>query len=255
MSDREQEIEHLERLRAIHQANIRDLEEKLALHGSLDSPPHLHRRLEREQKGLQQVETKLEALWGEKSVETTLSVDVLHQRVPVREILIGLFVVVVVGVIIAWVIQRAEPIELAFWFEVKTGDADEFVPGVEGGKYRYRDKLIFHFTPAADGYAYLFSLDIAGKFTPLWPYDSHEAGQVIAGEDYQTIEFELDDREGWEQFFAVASTQPFSYDEDVKPHLHPKSLPGGKGVDPVLKLLELREGRFFHEKITFAHVK
>ncbi len=336
MSNREQEIEHLERLRAIHQANIRDLEEKLALHGPLAKPTHLLRELEIEQEGLQQVEARLAALLGEGSekvaVEQAAPVSsdrpqvvasgdraaavggdvhgdvVTGEKVEVEEPAetqekpaeaeateppvvtlqreqpaspqeepagrginweqVGA-IAGVIGLLIAlgaWLIPGAgshlfrppagEPVELDFWFEVKEGDADEFVQGAEGGKYRSGDTLRFHFTPAADGHAYLFSLDTAGKFTPLWPdYASREARQVKAGEDYQTIEFRLDQSEGQEQFFAVASTRPFSYEEDVEPHLQPKPLPGGKGVDPVLKLLELKEDRFFHEKITFAHVK
>ncbi len=332
MSNREQELEHLKRLRAIHQANIRDLEEKLALHGPLAEPTHLLRELEIEQEGLQQAEERLAALLGEGSGEVTVEQaapvssdrpqvvasgdgaaavggDVVTgekvevekpaetQEKPAEAEAIEPSVVELVqreqpassqeeparrgtnweqvgaiagaiGLLIAlaaWLIPGAgsylfrtpagEPVELAFWFEVKAGDADEFVQGVEGGKYRSGETLRFHFTPKADGYAYLFSLDTAGKFTPLWPdYASREARQVKAGEDYQTIEFRLDQSEGQEQFFAVASTRPFSYEEDVEPHLQPKPLPGGKGVDPVLKLLELREDRFFHEKITFTHL-
>ncbi len=358
MSDREQEIEHLERLRDRHQANIRNLEEMLAGYGPLESPLNLLNKLELEQEQLRQVEEELAALRGEGPAEVAaeqavpvwfegpqvvasgdraaaVGGDVHGDVVTGEKVDVGKAAEVsggppetealeppavtpgpqaqpvpsqaesarrginweqvgaiagAIGLLIAlatWLIPNAgsylfgtptatlttlpatftpaatspptvaptSDVELAFWFEVKRGDADEFVQGIEGGKYRSGDTLRFHFTPAADGYAYLFSLDTAGKFTPLWPYDSRAAGQVIAGEDYQTIEFRLDQSEGWEQFFAVASTQPFSYDEDVKPHLQPALLPGGKGVDPVLKLLELREDRFFHEKITFAHVK
>ncbi len=361
MSDREQEIEHLERLRARHKANIRKLEKMLAGYGPLESPLNLLNKLELEQEQLRQVEEELAALRGEGPAEVAaeqavpvwfegpqvvasgdraaaVGGDVHGDVVTGEKVDVGKAAEVsggppetealeppavtpgpqaqpvpsqaesarrginweqvgaiagAIGLLIAlaaWLIPNAgsylfgtpaatatpatlpatftpaatspptvaltSDVKLDFWFEVKASDANEFVPGVEGGKYRSGETLRFHFTPTTNGYAYLFSLDTAGKFTPLWPdYTSREAGQVEAGEDYQTIEFELDDREGWEQFFAVASTQPFSYDEDVEPHLHPKPLPGGRGVEPVLKLLELREDRFFHEKITFAHVK
>ncbi len=59
----EQEIEHLDNLRARHQANIRKLEERLALYG-MAPPLHLVNELELEQKQLQEVEAQLAALRG-----------------------------------------------------------------------------------------------------------------------------------------------------------------------------------------------
>ncbi len=153
-------------------------------------------------------------------------------------------------------VARLQGIELDLWFEVKTSGAEEFVQGNEEGEYKSGDMLRYHFRPKADGYAYLFNIDTQGKFTPLWPnFTAQNAAQVRAGEDYQTSEFRLDQSEGWEQVFAVVSLEPFSYDGDIAPYLEPLPLPGGKGVDPVRKLLELREDRFFHKKITFAHLK
>ncbi len=68
MSNREQEIEHLEKLRARHQANIRKLEEMLAGYG-MDRPLPLLNNLEFEQEQVRQVEEQLAALRGERPEE------------------------------------------------------------------------------------------------------------------------------------------------------------------------------------------
>ncbi len=101
MSDREQEIEHLEKLRAIHQGNIRDFEKRLASYAPLDRPMDLVHSLELEQKQLQQVEARLKNLQEGKSEQPTSP-----RGIPVREILIGLFVAVVGGIIVAWFIKE-----------------------------------------------------------------------------------------------------------------------------------------------------
>lgn len=145
-------------------------------------------------------------------------------------------------------------VPLNFWFEVKTEDNGEFSEGIEGKEYSSGEELRFRYVPSEEGYAYLFSLDTAGEFTPLWPdYTSREAAPVKAGVEYSTNLFRLDQSTGKEQFFAVASSVPFSYDEDIKPHLEPEELSGGKGVAPVLKRLNLSEDRFFQKRITFTH--
>ena len=146
-------------------------------------------------------------------------------------------------------------VPLNFRFQVKAKSDEPFSEGIDGGEYRSGDDLLFYFTPAEDGYAYLFSLDTKGKFTPLWPdYTSREAAPVKAGFEYATDVFRLDQSAGPEQFFAIASSEPFHYDEDIEPYLESQPLPGGKGVDPVLKRLELPAGKLAQKRITFTHV-
>ena len=151
--------------------------------------------------------------------------------------------------------NKTPPVPPDFWFQVKAAGTDTFVRGVMGGEYRSGDHLRFGFTPASDGYAYLFNLDTVGKFTPLWPdYPSREASPAKGGVEYTTDPFRLDQSAGEEQFFLVASSEPFSFDKDIQPNLQAEPLPGGKGVDPVLKRLALAEDKYAQKRITFTHV-
>ncbi len=114
MSNREQEIEHLEKLRAKHRANIYELEKMLAEYSLPERPLSRINELKREKERLQQVEERLATLRGEKgkSEGTTPPVGEPHHgqktswRLTLREVLIGLFIAVVGGVIVAWIIKE-----------------------------------------------------------------------------------------------------------------------------------------------------
>ncbi len=62
MTEWENEIAHLEKLRATHRRNIRTLEERLAAYGSLERPLHLINTLEAEREQLHRVEERLAAV-------------------------------------------------------------------------------------------------------------------------------------------------------------------------------------------------
>ena len=150
--------------------------------------------------------------------------------------------------------NKIPPVPPDISFEVKAAGTDTFVTGVMGDEYGSGDHLRFGFTPSAGGYVYLFNLDTEGKFTPLWPdYTSREASLAKGGVEYTTDPFRLDQSAGEEQFFLVASPEPFSFDKDIEPNLQAEPLPGGKGVDPVLKRLVLPEDKYAQEHITFTH--
>jgi formylglycine-generating enzyme required for sulfatase activity len=62
MTELEQEIAHLQELRAKHRKNIHRLEEQLATYGKADAPLHLFNKLDSEQEQLRRVEERMEEL-------------------------------------------------------------------------------------------------------------------------------------------------------------------------------------------------
>lgn len=62
MTELEQEIAHLQELRAKHRKNIHRLEEQLATYGKADAPLHLFNKLDSEREQLRQVEEELKTL-------------------------------------------------------------------------------------------------------------------------------------------------------------------------------------------------
>jgi hypothetical protein len=75
---------------------------------------------------------------------------------------------------------------------------------------RAGDRLQLHYVTGTRGYGVIVSLDGRGVVTPHLPLADKGAAPLAAGEESLLQSYELDDAPGFERFFFVTSSAPFS---------------------------------------------
>jgi hypothetical protein len=122
MTELEQEIAHLQELRAKHRKNIHRLEEQLATYGKADAPLHLFNKLDSEREQLRQIEEELKTLATQAETEVAAVTPAELREVRRKEKptiwsglpiwgwgIIALVAALIIGGAIFLAIQRGEP--------------------------------------------------------------------------------------------------------------------------------------------------
>jgi hypothetical protein len=123
--------------------------------------------------------------------------------------------------------------------------------GIIGKTYYSGDNVSLIFSTNVDCYMTVFCIDkknIIGLFNKKL-----EPQKILGGDNNETISFELDDTDGEEVYYAIASHNSFKFEKDIKPKLEKEiSGLGSKGPD-LVKNIELDENKFFQKSIYFKH--